>query len=128
MSIEENNKPTSGKTLVALSVAEDAAVAVARIMTGLPAGLRIYQDQAIRAAASAALNVAEGAGRGGRDRKRTVARICRREVGICGSGKAGSRGWLLELRRIKVEHVAASATSRRRVTHAHRGGHGTARL
>ena len=69
MSID-NNKPSSGKTLVALSVAEDAAVAVARIITGLPAALRVYQDQAIRAAASAALNVAEGAGRRGRERKR----------------------------------------------------------
>ena len=66
----ENNTPSSGTSLVALGVAEDAAVAVARIMTGLPAALRIYQDQAIRAAASAALNVAEDSGRGGRDQKR----------------------------------------------------------
>jgi len=55
---------------IALAVAEDAAVAVGELMQGLPASLRCFQDQAVRAAASVALNVAEGSGRRGRERKR----------------------------------------------------------
>ena len=47
-----------------------AAVEVIALMRGLPAAMRTYQDQAVRASASAALNIAEGAGRRGRDRRR----------------------------------------------------------
>ena len=56
--------------LVALQVAEEAAVAVTLLMRRVPAAMRIYQDQAIRAAGSAALNLSEGNGRRGRERKR----------------------------------------------------------
>lgn len=56
--------------LVALSVAEDAAVEVVELTRGMPAALKSYRDQAIRASASAVLNLAEGAGRRGRDRRR----------------------------------------------------------
>ena len=56
--------------LIALQVAEDAAVEVIALMRGLPAAMRTYQDQAVRASASAVLNLAEGAGRRGRDRRR----------------------------------------------------------
>ena len=61
---------SSGERLVALQVAEDAAVAVTLLMQKVPAAMRLYQDQAIRAAGSAALNLSEGNGRRGRERKR----------------------------------------------------------
>ena len=68
--MKSNSTNNNGGGLVALAVAEDTAVAVIQLMRGLPAAMRIYQDQAVRASASAVLNVAEGAGRRGRDRKR----------------------------------------------------------
>ena len=60
----------TGKGLVALQVAQDVAVGTITLMQTLPPALRSYQDQAIRATGSVVLNLAEGAGRRGRDRAR----------------------------------------------------------
>jgi len=65
-----NSSSPNHHGLVALQVAEDAAVEVIALMRGLPAAMRTYQDQAVRASASAVLNLAEGTGRRGRDRRR----------------------------------------------------------
>ena len=60
-------RPTPGR-LQAHTVALQAAGIVIRLAVGVPAPLRSLADQAIRAASSVALNLAEGAGRNGRDR------------------------------------------------------------
>ena len=65
-----NSNSSHHHGLVALQVAEDAAVEVIALMRGLPAAMRTYQDQAVRASASAVLNIAEGAGRRGRAPRR----------------------------------------------------------
>ena len=67
---------------VAQGVAEDVAVGVIQLFSGLPRALRCYEDQAIRASGSVVLNLAEGSGRRGRDRKRfwQVAHASNREV------------------------------------------------
>lgn len=77
-----NSNSPAHHGLIALEVAEDAAVEVIALMRGLPAAMRIYQDQAVRASASAVLNIAEGAGRRGRDRRRfwQVAHASTKEV------------------------------------------------
>ena len=56
--------------MIAVQVAEDAAVATLQLVSALPPALRIYKDQAIRASGSAALNLAEGGGRRGREQAR----------------------------------------------------------
>jgi len=75
---------------IALAVAEEAAVAVGELMQGLPASLRCLQDQAVRAAASVALNVAEGSGRRGRERKRFGGARCGSTLSTT---PAGARRW-----------------------------------
>ena len=49
-------------------VARDAAVLVLRLVLQTPPALRALTDQTVRAVCSVPLNLAEGAGRGGRDR------------------------------------------------------------
>jgi len=49
-------------------VARDAAILVLRLVTGAPPAVRSLTDQAVRAVTSVPLNLAEGAGRRGRDR------------------------------------------------------------
>ena len=49
-------------------VARDAAIVVLELVTTARPGLRSLADQTIRATTSVALNLAEGAGRCGRDR------------------------------------------------------------
>ena len=70
MTTTPSSKPNRGKGLNALQVAQDAAVGTITLMQTLPPALRSYQDQAIRSTGSVVLNLAEGAGRRGRDRAR----------------------------------------------------------
>jgi len=49
-------------------VARDAAILVLRLVRQTPPALRALTDQTVRAVTSIALNLAEGAGRRGRDR------------------------------------------------------------
>jgi four helix bundle protein len=49
-------------------VARDAAFLVLRLVRGAPPAVRSLSDQTVRAATSVPLNLAEGAGRRGRDR------------------------------------------------------------
>ena len=57
-------------SLVALQVAEQAAIATLELVSKLPPPLKVYKDQAIRASGSAALNLAEGSSRRGREQAR----------------------------------------------------------
>ena len=68
--VPNQTRPQTGRGLVALQVAQDAAVGTITLMQTLPPALRSYQDQAIRSTGSVVLNLAEGAGRRGRDRAR----------------------------------------------------------
>lgn len=49
-------------------LARDAAVHILRLVRGAPPAVRALTDQTVRAATSVPLNLAEGAGRRGRDR------------------------------------------------------------
>ncbi len=60
--------PTPTHGLKAHTLAVEAAGAVLRLVAAVPASVRFLADQARRAACSAALNLAEGHGRAGRDR------------------------------------------------------------
>ncbi len=58
----------NGSSLQAESLAVEAAVAVVASTRGVSPQLRCVAEQAVRAVASTPLNLAEGAGRAGRDR------------------------------------------------------------
>ena len=55
--------------LVVQEVAEEAAGRTIRLVAGVGAGVRSYADQVVRASGSAVLNLAEGHGRLGRDKR-----------------------------------------------------------
>ena len=61
-------QPTRRTGFDALDLARGAAVLVLELATTVRPGLRSLADQTVRATTSVALNLAEGAGRCGRDR------------------------------------------------------------
>ena len=65
----QHPQPTSQRTgFDAHDVAQQAAVVVLRLVRQAPPTLRALTDQTVRAVTSVPLNLAEGAGRRGRDR------------------------------------------------------------
>ncbi len=60
--------PSSNRRLLALDLAVEAAGLAIRLVSQLPLRLRSLEDQVVRAASSVPANLAEGAGRTGRDR------------------------------------------------------------